>query len=113
MHSCDDRGSLALYDASTDDFGLVRMLPNALAKCDEYSTRVIAVDDTGRRLAGIGPSEFLITVFDARSLDEVATVFFIFANYLESISFCYFLADIWICQFSSFSNVLWMTKPRI
>ncbi len=63
------------------------MLPNALAKCDEYSTRVIAVDDTGRRLAGIGPSEFLITVFDARSLDEVATVF---TNYFQSMSSCFF-----------------------
>ncbi len=71
MHSSDSKGSLALCDAANESFGLVRLLPNALAKLDEYSSKTIVVDSNGKRLACIGPSEFLITVFDARSLDEV------------------------------------------
>ena len=71
MLAGDAKGSLALYDASTDEFGLIRLLPNALAKLDEHSAQTMVVDSNGRRLACIGPSEFVITVFDARSLDEV------------------------------------------
>ena len=71
MHTCDSKGSLALHDAADAEFGLIRLLPNALARLDEYTANTIAVDNDGRRLACIGPSEFVITVFDARSLDEV------------------------------------------
>lgn len=69
----DARGSLALYDSSNDAYGLVRLIPNALAKLPVGHGNIIALDDQGRRLACIGPSEYMITVFDARSLDEVCT----------------------------------------
>ena len=62
---------MALYD-SRESYGLIRLLPNALAKLEEVSCSPIVLDDKGRRLACIGPSEFVITVFDARSLDEVS-----------------------------------------
>ncbi|XP_065066075.1 WD repeat-containing protein 90-like [Rhopilema esculentum] len=74
MLAGDAKGSLALYDASTDEFGLIRLLPNALAKLDEYSEQTMVADNNGRRLACIGPSEFVITVFDARSLDELLRI---------------------------------------
>eukprot|EP00794_Sanderia_malayensis_P008708 gene8708-9637_t len=74
MHSSDAKGSLALYDATDNSFELVRLLPNSLAKADIYSSKVIAVDGEGKRLACIGPSEFLITVYDARSLDELLRI---------------------------------------
>ena len=77
MHSCDAKGALALYDAASDDFGLVRLLPNALAKCEDSTADMLVIDSDGRRLACIGPSEFLVTVFDARSLDEVYFKYFV------------------------------------
>ena len=87
MHTCDSKGSLALYDASDGEFGLIRLLPNALARLDEYTANTIAMDNGGRRLACIGPSEFVITVYDARSLDEVLRFFYndlLLANRLGS-----------------------------
>ena len=71
LNICDSKGSLALYDSS-QSYGLIRLLPNALARLQDVSFNSIVIDDKGRRLACIGPSEFVINVFDARSLDEVS-----------------------------------------
>ena len=71
LNICDSKGSLALYD-STQSYGLIRLLPNAVARLEDVSFNAIVIDDNGKRLACIGPSEFVINVFDARSLDEVS-----------------------------------------
>ena len=71
LHVSDSKGSLALYEGS-QSYRLIRLLPNALAKLEHITHNSIALDDNGRRLACIGPSPFVVTVFDARSLDEVS-----------------------------------------
>ena len=77
MHACDAKGSLALYESS-QSYGLIRMIPNALARLQDSSLNTIVIDDKSKRLACIGPSEFVVTVFDARSLDEVFSAIHIF-----------------------------------
>ena len=68
----DNSGSLALLSATNDQFDVIRVLPNVSVRDVSPNTTVVAFDDTGQRLALIGPSEFLITVMDGRSLDEVS-----------------------------------------
>ena len=64
-------GALALYAASSEEFQLIRMLPNTVALGDHLGPHALTVSGDGLRLAFVGPSEYTVTVADARSLDEV------------------------------------------
>ena len=62
---------MALYDAANDDFQLIRMLPNTVVMGGKFGPHVLSVSEDSLKLAYIGPSEFTVTVANARSLDEV------------------------------------------
>ncbi|CAH3162897.1 unnamed protein product [Porites lobata] len=74
MHSAGALGSLALYDATDEGFQLTRVLPNTVVMGGKFGPHVLSVSEDSLRLAFIGPSEYTVTVANARSLDEVLRV---------------------------------------
>ncbi|XP_068614509.1 WD repeat-containing protein 90-like [Brachionichthys hirsutus] len=74
MYSADSQGSLALYDASEEDHRVIRVLCNAVARGTERAPDALAVSRNNRCLAFVGPSEYIVTIADSRSLDELLHV---------------------------------------
>uniref|UniRef100_A0A8C4E0D1 WD repeat-containing protein 90 n=1 Tax=Dicentrarchus labrax TaxID=13489 RepID=A0A8C4E0D1_DICLA len=68
MYSADSQGSLALYNASEEDHNVIRVV------CTERAPDALAVSSDSRCLAFVGPSEYIVTVADSRSLDELLHV---------------------------------------
>ncbi|KAJ8318923.1 hypothetical protein KUTeg_004014 [Tegillarca granosa] len=74
LYSCCSMGSLSHYDTTSEKYELLRLLGNTVARGSRHGPDVLAVSPDGRRMAFIGPSEFLVTVVDAKSLDEVLRI---------------------------------------
>lgn len=72
MYTAGSHGILALYEGSTEDFSIQRMLVNTVVRGERFAPDVLAVSRDSQRLAVIGPSEYLVTVMDSRTLDEVS-----------------------------------------
>uniref|UniRef100_A0A3P9HM39 WD repeat-containing protein 90 n=1 Tax=Oryzias latipes TaxID=8090 RepID=A0A3P9HM39_ORYLA len=68
MHSADSQGSLALYDASEEDHSVIRVA------CTERAPDALTVSSDSRFLAFVGPSQYIVTIADAQSLDELLHV---------------------------------------
>lgn len=71
LYSAGSLGSLAIYDCSGDTYRLVRLLGNTLAKGESHAPHALAISPDGTRVAFIGPTDFTISIVEARSLDEV------------------------------------------
>ncbi|XP_041818547.1 WD repeat-containing protein 90 [Chelmon rostratus] len=74
MYSADSEGSLALYNASEEDHNVIRVVCNVVARGTERAPDALTVSSDSRCLAFVGPSEFLVTIADSRSLDELLHV---------------------------------------
>ncbi|KAM8730726.1 WD repeat-containing protein 90 isoform 2-T2 [Acanthopagrus schlegelii] len=74
MYSADSQGSLALYNASDEDHNVIRVVCNAVARGTERAPDALAVSSDSRCLAFVGPSEYIVTIADSRSLDELLHV---------------------------------------
>ncbi|XP_041363253.1 WD repeat-containing protein 90-like isoform X2 [Gigantopelta aegis] len=74
LYSCCSLGSIAVYDASTTDYRVIRALANTAARGEHHGPDAIAISPDSRRVAFVGPSDFTITVVDAKCLDEVLRV---------------------------------------
>lgn len=72
MYSAGAHGILVLYEGSTEDFNVQRILVNTVVRGDQFAPDVLSVSDDSQRLAIIGPSEYVVTVMDTRTLDEVS-----------------------------------------
>lgn len=72
LYSSTSNGSLALYDSPGDEsYRVTRVMGNTVVKGERYGPRALTLNVDGSRLAFIGPSEFTITVLDAKTLHEV------------------------------------------
>lgn len=71
LYSCGSVCSLALHDTQDDKYQLMRLLTNAVARGDNRSPNTLAISGDGRHMAFVGPTDFTISVVDAKSLDEV------------------------------------------
>lgn len=71
LYSAGSLGILVLCEGSTEEFSVVRILVNTVCRGDHLSPGVLSVSEDSQRVAVIGPSEFLVTVMDSRTLDEV------------------------------------------
>ncbi|KAF6734778.1 WD repeat-containing protein 90 [Oryzias melastigma] len=74
MFSADSRGSLALYDASEEDHTVIRVVCNVVAPGTERAPDALTVSSDSRFLAFVGPSQYIVTIADAQSLDELLHV---------------------------------------
>ncbi|XP_053327870.1 WD repeat-containing protein 90 [Spea bombifrons] len=74
MYSSCSLGSLALYSISRTEQHVVRVLGNVVCKDADRGPQALALSTDGRLLAFVGPSEYTVTIMDARSLDELLRV---------------------------------------
>ncbi|KAK2820247.1 hypothetical protein Q5P01_023206 [Channa striata] len=74
MYSADSQGSLALYNSAEEDHNVIRVVCNVTARGTERAPDALAVSSDSRCLAFVGPTEYIVTIADARSLDEVLHV---------------------------------------
>uniref|UniRef100_A0A667XFV9 WD repeat-containing protein 90 n=2 Tax=Myripristis murdjan TaxID=586833 RepID=A0A667XFV9_9TELE len=74
MYSAGSLGSLALYNSSEEDHNVIRVLCNVVARGTERAPDALTVSSDSRCLAFVGPSEYIVTIADARSLDELLRV---------------------------------------
>ncbi|XP_053269712.1 WD repeat-containing protein 90 isoform X1 [Pleuronectes platessa] len=74
MYSADSQGSLALYNSSDEDHNVIRVVCNVVARGTERAPDALTVRSDSRCLAFVGPSEYIVTIADARSLDELLHV---------------------------------------
>ena len=71
LYSAGADGSLAHYD-SNDAYRCLKNATDTVYQNAFLPSYALALDDQGNRGALIGPSQFLITVFSGRTLDEVS-----------------------------------------
>ena len=115
------KGSLALYDASNDGFQLIRMLLNTVVKGDRFGPHVLSVSEDSLQLAFVGPSEYTVTVANARSLDEVRSwgLMWLLGNMVGAVANCSTLFH--LCDRSSIfctHHLMWVefvvgSSPRV
>ncbi|KAE8284342.1 WD repeat-containing protein 90 [Larimichthys crocea] len=74
MYSADSHGSLALYNASEEDHNVIRVVCNVVARGTERAPDALAVSSDSRCLAFVGPTEYIVTIADSHSLDELLHV---------------------------------------
>ncbi|XP_059181241.1 WD repeat-containing protein 90 [Centropristis striata] len=74
MYSADSQGSLALYNASEEEHNVIRVVCNVLARGTDRAPDALTVSSDSRCLAFIGPSEYIVTIADSQSLDELLHV---------------------------------------
>ncbi|XP_053132997.1 WD repeat-containing protein 90-like isoform X1 [Hemicordylus capensis] len=71
MYSCCARGTLALYNCAVQKSHIVRVLANVVVQDADHGPDALSISADGHLLAFVGPSEYIVTLMDARSLDEV------------------------------------------
>ncbi|XP_029977706.1 WD repeat-containing protein 90 isoform X2 [Sphaeramia orbicularis] len=74
MYSACSQGSLALYNSSEEDHNVIRVVCNVVARGTERAPDALTVSSNSRCLAFVGPSEYIVTIADARALDELLHV---------------------------------------
>ncbi|XP_034049136.1 WD repeat-containing protein 90 [Thalassophryne amazonica] len=74
MYSADAHGSLAMYNSSEEGYSLIRTVYNMVAQGTEHAPDTLTVSSDSRCLAFVGISAFIVTIADARSLDELLHV---------------------------------------
>ena len=70
LYSVGQDGSLVLHDTS-NLYSVIKYSKNVVYKMPLLPSYAMAIDSQGNRGAFIGPSQYLITVFSGKSLDEV------------------------------------------
>ncbi|XP_041672355.1 WD repeat-containing protein 90 isoform X2 [Cheilinus undulatus] len=71
MYSADSQGSLALYSASEDEHHVIRVACNVVARGTERAPDALSVSSDSCCLAFVGPSQYIVTIADSQSLDEL------------------------------------------
>ncbi|XP_047466070.1 WD repeat-containing protein 90 [Mugil cephalus] len=74
MYSADSRGSLAYYNSSEEEYNVMKVSCNVVARGTDRAPDALTVSSDSRCLAFVGPSEYVVTIADARSLDELLHV---------------------------------------
>ncbi|XP_055006516.1 WD repeat-containing protein 90 [Boleophthalmus pectinirostris] len=71
MYSASSEGSLVQYDANNVDHSALRVVCNMVASGTKRSPDALNVSQDSRCLAFVGPSECIVTIADARTLEEL------------------------------------------
>ncbi|KAK7003519.1 WD repeat-containing protein 90 [Biomphalaria glabrata] len=67
-------GVASVFDASSLDYKVIRVIAGLVAKGNKYGPQALAVSSCGRRVAFVGPTELTVTVADAKCLDELVRI---------------------------------------
>lgn len=102
LYSASRDGTLIMYRTLNfnNDYEVLRYLPNSIARQATISSNAMTLDESGQKLAVIGPSEFVVTVFAARTLDQVKLrcVMILYLPYWPKLCFANFLALIFVIR---------------
>ncbi|XP_029702490.1 WD repeat-containing protein 90 isoform X2 [Takifugu rubripes] len=74
MYSADSQGSLVLYNAFDEDYNVIRVLYNVVAGGPERASDTLTVSSDSRCLAFVGPTQYIVTIADSKSLEELLHV---------------------------------------
>ncbi|XP_066496904.1 WD repeat-containing protein 90 [Tiliqua scincoides] len=74
MYSSCSQGTLALYNCAVQKSHIIRVLANVVSPDAAHSPDALSVSGDGHFLAFVGPSEYIVTLMDAHSLDELLRV---------------------------------------
>lgn len=74
LYSAGSLGSIALYDTSDNQYQLLRLLGNIVALGVKRAPEAFAVSPDGKSVAFVGPTDFIVTVVNATSLDEIMRI---------------------------------------
>ncbi|XP_026782452.3 WD repeat-containing protein 90 isoform X1 [Pangasianodon hypophthalmus] len=74
LYSAGSLGYLALYNAAQPEYDVLRVLGNMVVRGTDRGPDALAVSSDSKRLAFVGPTEYIVTVTDAHSLDELLRV---------------------------------------
>ncbi|XP_042336753.1 WD repeat-containing protein 90 isoform X3 [Sceloporus undulatus] len=74
MYSSCSRGTLALYNCAIQKSHIVRVLTNVVSQEADYGPDALSVSCDGRLLAFVGPSQYIVTLMDAHTLDELLRI---------------------------------------
>ncbi|XP_047667072.1 WD repeat-containing protein 90 isoform X2 [Tachysurus fulvidraco] len=74
LYSAGSLGYLALYNASQPEYTVHRVLGNTVVRGLDRGPDALAVSPDSKLLAFVGPTEYTVTIMDARSLDELLRV---------------------------------------
>ncbi|XP_074053166.1 WD repeat-containing protein 90 isoform X2 [Macrotis lagotis] len=74
MYSSCSQGILTLYNCSTQQYYVLRMLSNVVCQDAELGTNILVVNGDSSLLALVGPSKYTVTIMDASSLDELLRI---------------------------------------
>ncbi|XP_052451971.1 WD repeat-containing protein 90 isoform X2 [Carassius gibelio] len=74
LYSAGALGYLVLYNSSQHDHHVVRVLSNAVAWSVNCGPDTLAVSSDSRCLALVGPTEYIVTIMEAQSLNELLRV---------------------------------------
>ncbi|BFZ03507.1 hypothetical protein BsWGS_06545 [Bradybaena similaris] len=74
LYTCCSLGVAAIFDSSTEEYKLVRVITGLVARGNQFGPQALALSPCGRRVAFVGPTEFTVTVADARCLDELLRI---------------------------------------
>ncbi|XP_035829418.1 WD repeat-containing protein 90 [Aplysia californica] len=74
LYSCCSLGVAAIFDACTPGYKVLRVIAGLVARGEGFGPQALAVSPCGRRVAFIGPSQYTVTIADAKCLDELVRI---------------------------------------
>ncbi|XP_062820674.1 WD repeat-containing protein 90 isoform X1 [Anolis carolinensis] len=74
MYSCCSRGTLALYNCAMQKSHIVRVLANVVSPDAGHGPDALSVSCDGQLLSLVGPSQYIVTLMDAHTLDELLRI---------------------------------------
>ncbi|XP_051789984.1 WD repeat-containing protein 90 isoform X2 [Erpetoichthys calabaricus] len=114
LYSAGSMGALALYSAAEQEYHVIRVLGNVVVRRQGWCPDVLTVSDDSRSLAFVGPTEYIVTVMDACSLDELlridVSILDLESTNLDSaVKVCYAPTSVGHLLVSTSSNkILWL-----
>ncbi|KAG2456181.1 MIRO2 GTPase, partial [Polypterus senegalus] len=114
LYSAGSMGALALYSAAEQEHHVIRVLGNVVVRRQGWCPDVLTVSDDSRSLAFVGPTEYIVTVMDACSLDELlridVSILDLESTNLDSaVKVCYAPTSVGHLLVSTSSNkILWL-----
>ena len=61
-----------MYDSADNGYRILRVLANTVHHGDIHGPCALTISPDGLRVAFVGPTQYTVSVVDARSLDEVS-----------------------------------------